>query len=52
MSIFKENKLFCLLVFFLGFVFYPLIFVPIAYKTGLLDQWIVIYAEYLRLWGM
>jgi cytochrome bd-type quinol oxidase subunit 2 len=39
--------------FFLGFVAYPLLFVPVGmwFFPRIMDQWIHIYADYLRLWG-
>lgn len=40
---------------FLGFLIYPLLFVPILVKFfphDVFESYILIYAEYLRLWGI
>jgi hypothetical protein len=38
----------------LGFSLYPLLFIPllIKFQPDGLEKWIVIYAHYLRLWGI
>lgn len=38
----------------LGFVLYPLVFVPLGIKLfpGFMDWWIQVYAHYLRLLGI
>ena len=43
-----------LIWFVAGFLFYPMFFVPIMYYVapGVMFNWIYIYAEYLRLWGI
>lgn len=40
-------------IFFLGFMSYPLLFVPLAqiFAPGFMMWWIYTYAEYLRWWG-
>jgi hypothetical protein len=52
---FLERTLKACMWLFLGFLIYPLLFVPILIKLfpqEVFESYILIYAEYLRLWGI